>query len=73
MVPVVTMIPYSLDEVKKHVDGPSLVPGARCIREGVVIRPFKERNDPRVGRVILKYVGDNYIKKSANKPDFKDT
>ena len=31
------------------------------IREGVVIRPAKERTDPRVGRVVLKHVGQGYL------------
>ena len=31
------------------------------IREGVVVKPLVERNDPKLGRVILKYVGDTYL------------
>lgn len=36
-------------------------PGKKDIREGVVIRPTKERFDPTIGRVILKYVSDDYL------------
>jgi hypothetical protein len=31
------------------------------MREGVVVRPEKERTDPRVGRVVLKYVSDDFL------------
>jgi RNA ligase (TIGR02306 family) len=31
------------------------------VREGVVIRPVKERQDPRIGRVVLKHVGQDYL------------
>jgi hypothetical protein len=27
----------------------------------VVIRPVKERQDPRIGRVVLKHVGQDYL------------
>jgi hypothetical protein len=29
--------------------------------EGVVVRPLRERHDPKTGRVILKYVSDEYL------------
>lgn len=29
--------------------------------EGVVVKPLRERNDPRVGRVALKYAGEKYL------------
>ena len=31
------------------------------VREGVVVRPLRERWDPVVGRVILKYLCDDYL------------
>lgn len=31
------------------------------MREGVVVKPQTERTDPRIGRVILKYVSDTYL------------
>jgi hypothetical protein len=27
----------------------------------VVVKPMVERTDPKIGRVILKYVGDTYL------------
>jgi len=35
--------------------------GGDHMREGVVVKPVKERNDPRLGRVVLKYVSDTYL------------
>lgn len=53
--------PYSLAESARLADGKSTIPGADHIREGVVVRPVIERHDPKVGRVILKYVSDAYL------------
>ena len=54
-------IPLNLDNVAACSRGPSMMPGARHIREGVVVRPLRERWDPAIGRVILKYVSDDYL------------
>lgn len=59
--PIAVGVPYSLDLVKGYSEGQSTVPGAAHIREGVVVRPLRERTDPRIGRVILKYVSDEYL------------
>jgi hypothetical protein len=40
------------------------------MREGVVVKPARERTDPKVGRVILKYVSDTYL--FGDKTDFTD-
>ena len=52
---------YSLEFIKEASKGHSLIPGADHIREGVVVRPLKERRDPKIGRLILKYVSDDYL------------
>jgi hypothetical protein len=57
--PVVATGEYSLDFVRRHAGGKSLL--ADHGREGVVVRPLKERTDPTVGRVILKYIGDEWL------------
>lgn len=36
---------------------------ANHIKEGVVVKPVKERYDHRLGRVILKYINDDYLVK----------
>ena len=71
MAPLVYRGPFSLARIKAVSDGPSLVGGAHG-REGVVVRPVVEREDPAVGRVILKYVGDGYLFGNAAEEDSTD-
>lgn len=52
---------YELATIAQLSKGPSTIPGADHIREGVVVRPTKERTNPKTGRVILKYVSDDYL------------
>lgn len=52
---------YSLEKIKELSKGRSLVPGADHIREGVVVHPVKERRNEKVGRVIFKYVSDEFL------------
>lgn len=59
--PVLAETPYSVGEIAGLSKGRSVIPGADHIREGVVIRPLRERHDPTTGRVILKYVSDEYL------------
>jgi RNA ligase (TIGR02306 family) len=69
-VPVLYRGPFDLETVKKLAEGRSTLPGADHIREGVVARPVIERQDPKVGRVILKYIGDGYL--FGDVPDTED-
>lgn len=64
MVPVFYDGPYSKEKVLELTDGPSVIPGANHIREGVVIKPAYERIDPRHGRVALKNVSNEYLLRS---------
>jgi RNA ligase (TIGR02306 family) len=52
-----------LDEAKAFelAEGLSKLGHGTCIREGVVIRPLVERQDPRHGRVCLKLPGQGYL------------
>lgn len=68
-VPFVYRGPFSLDKMNELVDGPTLICSADKIkepfkgREGIVIRPVKERFDANLGgdgRVILKYISVDY-------------
>jgi RNA ligase (TIGR02306 family) len=59
-VPVLSRGPYDLATVKTHSEGATTL-GADHIREGVVVKPHRERTDPKVGRVCLKYIGDPYL------------
>lgn len=70
-VPVLATIPFDLVEVKRASEGKTqLMEQDAHIREGVVVRPIHERHDPRVGRVILKYVSDSYL--FGEKSDYTD-
>lgn len=59
-VPVIWEGPYGVDAIRAVADGPSLV-GGKHGREGVVVRPLVERTDPRIGRVVLKWIADSYL------------
>lgn len=59
-VPLIYRGGFSLAVAKRLSDGDSLVGGSHG-REGVVVKPAHERHDLKIGRVILKYVGDGYL------------
>jgi RNA ligase (TIGR02306 family) len=59
-VPVLRRGPFSLEVVKRLAEGPTTLGGGH-VREGVVVRPVRERIDPKVGRAVLKYIGDGYL------------
>lgn len=67
--PVLYDGPCDLETIKSLSKGPTVLAGAH-IREGVVVRPVVERRHPKIGRVILKYVSDDYL--LAKKTDFRD-
>ena len=60
-VPILHEGPYDRAEVARHLDGMSTLDPKGTIREGVVIRPIRERRDPTIGRVILKSVSEKYL------------
>ena len=60
-VPEVFVGPFDPDLVGAYTPGDSLLMGAHHIREGVVIRPMQEREDNKLGRVILKSVSEDYL------------
>lgn len=62
-VPVLYRGPYSEEIVKSLVDGKSTL--ADHLREGVVIKPVRERTDPKIGRVILKAVSGDYLARKS--------
>ncbi len=61
-VPLVASIPFNLAEVKRYSEGKTMLMQEQPhIREGVVVKPLQERNDPKLGRVTLKYISDTYL------------
>lgn len=61
-VPVLYEGPYDPEEIKKHVDGKSTLGSG--IREGIVIKPFKERHVRGLGRAVLKLISNQYLERS---------
>jgi len=61
-VPIIYRGPYTTD-IDKHAEGASLIPTARHLREGIVVKPIKERTSLEIGRVILKIVSNDYLSK----------
>jgi RNA ligase (TIGR02306 family) len=59
-VPILGRGPFSLEWVAELSRGKTTLPDQH-IREGVVVKPVHERTDPRIGRVILKYLSDDYL------------
>jgi RNA ligase (TIGR02306 family) len=59
-VPALGRGPYSLDLVRSLSRGRTTLQDTH-IREGVVVKPVRERLDPAIGRVILKYLNDDYL------------
>ncbi len=61
-VPVLYFGTYDKETVEELTNGKETVSGNELhMREGVVIRPFKERRNDDIGRVILKSVSDAYL------------
>lgn len=61
-VPVLYRGPFSKEVMLKYTDGYETVSGKELhIREGVVVRPSRERRCDEIGRVQLKSVSDNYL------------
>ena len=77
LVPILYQGPFSMNKMNELVDGPTTVCKAEDIkepfkgREGIVIKPVKERFDPILGgRTILKYVSvDYHERKNKNKTE----
>lgn len=61
-VPIVYVGPFSKDVLDQHTNGMETVSdNATNIREGVVVKPIRERRHPELGRVVLKSVSEAYL------------
>jgi RNA ligase (TIGR02306 family) len=63
-VPLVHRGKYDKDMVLSFAEGESLISDANHIREGIVIKPVKERINRKIGRMQLKAVSNAYLAKS---------
>jgi RNA ligase (TIGR02306 family) len=59
-VPVLWRGPFSLGQIRALSEGSTTL-GEDHIREGVVVKPVQERMHTKVGRLCLKYIGDQYL------------
>jgi RNA ligase (TIGR02306 family) len=64
-VPTLGVMPFDFERLQVHADGKSHISGADHMREGIVIKPLKERKHWKLGRVMLKMVSNAYLEKSA--------
>ena len=62
-VPVIICRDYKFDEIKKLVDGKSLIEGAGHHREGIVVRPTVEAWCKEIGRLQVKFVSGESLEK----------
>jgi len=70
--PVLYQGPFDLAKIKAVSVGPSTLPGAKNIREGVVVRTAVERRDPALGRAVLKFISPEYDLSKHKKKDTTD-
>lgn len=63
--PVLYTGPFDWEVIKQFVDGQTAVPGAKGMREGIVIRPLQERHVRGLGRLILKVVSNSFLEKDS--------
>jgi len=59
-------------ETLAHTGGPETISGkAAHMREGIVIRPIKERYEHDIGRVLLKSVNEAYLLRGGEATEFE--
>lgn len=60
-VPTLYHGPFNAAIVEQLAEGKTMMPKAYHVREGVVVKPLIERRDNRIGRVVLKLAGQDYL------------
>jgi len=66
-VPLLYRGPFDEAAIKELAEGDSTVPGADHIREGLVVKPVRERWCAEIGRAQLKVVSNQYLAGKAEK------
>lgn len=70
-VPVLYRGPFSKEILETWTNGKETVSGKQMhIREGVVVRPAKERRHPEIGRTQLKSVSADYLLRKGDTTEF---
>jgi len=62
-VPLLGYYHFNVERLLSFASGASMIRNANHIREGIVVKPVKERWDERLGRVCLKIVSIEYYEK----------
>lgn len=57
-------VPFYAEAIFALAEGSSLIEGANHLREGIVVKPIRERTHPEIGRVCLKVVSNSYLEKA---------
>lgn len=72
-VPVLYRGPFTREILKQYTDGKETVSGlSQHIREGVVINVVPERFHPKLGRVVVKSVSEDYLtRKNKDATEFQ--
>jgi len=71
-VPVLYRGPYSTEKLKEFTGGRETVSGKGLhVREGIVIRPTKEREAPKLGRVQLKSINPEYLLRKGDTTEYQ--
>lgn len=61
---------YKDINIYELTSGPSTLTKEPHIREGIVIKPFHERTEDKLGRVILKSVSEDYLFRKGNTTEY---
>jgi RNA ligase (TIGR02306 family) len=61
VVPTLDRGPFDYDAAVKLAEGPTTMRGATHVREGIVVKPVRERVSRSLGRVFLKLAGQGYL------------
>lgn len=62
--PLVYVGPYDFKLLEELSRGDSLIPGAKHLMEGIVVKPAKERQSSYIGRTLGKLVSDRYLERA---------
>lgn len=61
IVPALFLGKYSKESIEWYTKGASMLDSGTPIREGCVVKPIKERNNPYCGRTVLKSINSDYL------------
>jgi RNA ligase (TIGR02306 family) len=70
IVPSLYRGPFSREKLYEYTTGKTTIAGASHIREGIVVRPIRERRDNMIGRVILKSVSGDYLTRKGEVSEY---